>query len=122
MAYRVSAVLVLLSFGGRLADGATAQQTVGPPAVDVVRAERQQITQTDEFVGRVQAVGRVTLVARVAAFLEKRFFVEGSDHHEARRIEPSMTVLQFCGMASHNQHSTTAACTLHFRNGSSASV
>src|SRR3954463_8896593 len=51
----------------------------GPPAVGVVRAERQQITQTDEFVGRVQAVGRVALVARVTAFLEKRMFVEGSE-------------------------------------------
>ena len=35
----------------------------GPPAVGVVRAERQQITQTDEFIGRIQAVGRVALVA-----------------------------------------------------------
>jgi len=33
----------------------------GPPAVGVVRAERQQITQTDEFIGRIQAVNRVSL-------------------------------------------------------------
>jgi membrane fusion protein (multidrug efflux system) len=51
----------------------------GPPAVGVVRAERQQITQTDEFIGRIQAVGRVALVARVSAFLEKREFVEGAE-------------------------------------------
>src|SRR5579863_4331644 len=51
----------------------------GPPAVGVVRAERQQITQTDEFIGRIQAVGRVALVARVTAFLEKREFVEGAE-------------------------------------------
>src|SRR6476620_6276346 len=51
----------------------------GPPAVGVVRAERQQITETDEFIGRIQAVGRVALVARVSAFLEKRLFVEGSE-------------------------------------------
>src|SRR2546428_13811797 len=51
----------------------------GPPAVGVVRAERQQITQTDEYIGRVQAVGRVALAARVSAFLEKRLFVEGSE-------------------------------------------
>src|SRR5271165_3025877 len=51
----------------------------GPPAVGVVRAERQQITQTDEFIGRIQAVGRVALVARVSAFLEKRAFVEGAE-------------------------------------------
>src|SRR5437660_6142677 len=56
-----------------------AQPASGPPAVGVVRAERQQITQTDEFIGRIQAVGRVALVARVTAFLEKRLFVEGSE-------------------------------------------
>ncbi len=51
----------------------------GPPAVGVVRAERQQITQSDEFIGRIQAVGRVALVARVSAYLEKRLFVEGAE-------------------------------------------
>ena len=51
----------------------------GPPAVGVLRAERQQITQTDEFIGRIQSIGRVALVARVTAFLEKRLFVEGSE-------------------------------------------
>jgi membrane fusion protein (multidrug efflux system) len=50
-----------------------------PPAVGVVRAERQQITQTDEFIGRIQAVSRVAIVARVTAFLEKRLFREGSE-------------------------------------------
>jgi membrane fusion protein, multidrug efflux system len=51
----------------------------GPPAVGVVRAERQQITQTDEFIGRIQSIGRVALVARVTAFLEKRLFIEGAE-------------------------------------------
>ena len=51
----------------------------GPPAVGVVRAERQQITETDEFIGRIQSIGRVALVARVSAYLEKRLFVEGSE-------------------------------------------
>jgi membrane fusion protein, multidrug efflux system len=50
-----------------------------PPAVGVVHAERQQITQIDEFIGRIQAVNRVAIVARVTAFLEKRLFVEGSE-------------------------------------------
>jgi membrane fusion protein, multidrug efflux system len=61
--------------------GAAAAQSPpgGPPAVGVVRAERQQITQTDEFIGRIQAVNRVALVARVTAFLEKRMFVEGAE-------------------------------------------
>jgi membrane fusion protein (multidrug efflux system) len=51
----------------------------GPPAVGVVRAERQQITQTDEFIGRMQSIGRVALVARVSAFLEQRLFLEGAE-------------------------------------------
>ena len=43
-----------------LAVSATAQPVPGgQPAVGVVRAERQQIIQTDEFMGRIQAVGRV---------------------------------------------------------------
>ena len=59
---------------------ATAQPASGePPAVGVVRAEQQQITQSDEFVGRVQAINRVALVARVTGFLEKRLFVEGTE-------------------------------------------
>src|SRR5712671_3967211 len=65
-------VLVPLSSRAQPAPG-------GPPAVGVVRAERQQITQTDEFIGRIQSVGRVALVARVTAFLEKRLFVEGAE-------------------------------------------
>src|SRR6516225_2899033 len=59
---------------------AMAQPAAGaPPAVGVVRAERQQITETDEFIGRIQAVNRVALVARVTGFLEKRLFTEGAE-------------------------------------------
>jgi membrane fusion protein, multidrug efflux system len=68
------AVLALFSLG------AEAQPAPGgPPAVGVVHAQRQQITQSDEFIGRIQAVGHVALVARVTAFLEKRLFVEGAE-------------------------------------------
>ena len=51
----------------------------GPPAVGVVRATRTPITETDEFIGRIEAINRVALVARVTAFLEKRLFTEGSE-------------------------------------------
>ncbi len=72
--------LLLLLIFVTLPLGAAAQPAPGgPPAVGVVRAERQQITQTDEFIGRIQSIGRVALVARVTAFLEKRLFVEGSE-------------------------------------------
>jgi membrane fusion protein, multidrug efflux system len=59
---------------------AVAQAPAGPPpAVGVVHAERQQITQSDEFIGRIQAVNRVALVARVTGFLDKRLFTEGAE-------------------------------------------
>ncbi len=37
------------------------------------------LTETSEFVGRIQAVERVSLTARVTAFLEKRLFSEGAE-------------------------------------------
>ncbi len=51
----------------------------GLPTVGVVRVQKQQITQSNEFVGRIQSIGRVSLLARVSAFLEKREFVEGAE-------------------------------------------
>ena len=71
------AAVVLL--GPAIAD---AQAPSGPPAVGVVRAEKQAVTETSEFTGRVQAVDRVSLTARVTAFLDKRLFVEGTEVRE----------------------------------------
>ncbi len=51
----------------------------GPPAVGVVQAKVQPVVETSEFVGRVQAVNRVDLVARVTAFIQQRQFTEGGD-------------------------------------------
>jgi membrane fusion protein (multidrug efflux system) len=81
MEYRPLMKLVLLLLSAIVLPVSAGAQPApaGPPAVGVVRAERQQITETDEFIGRIQAVGRVALVARVSAFLEKRLFVEGAE-------------------------------------------
>src|SRR6201993_121497 len=70
----LAVMLVLVPFSSRAQPAPS-----GPPAVGVVRAEKQQMTQTDEFIGRIQSIGRVALVARVSAYLEKRLFVEGSE-------------------------------------------
>jgi membrane fusion protein (multidrug efflux system) len=51
----------------------------GPPAVGVVEAVKRPITETSEFLGRIEAVNRVNVVARVTAFLEKRLFTEGAE-------------------------------------------
>jgi len=51
----------------------------GPPAVGVVEAIKRPITETSEFLGRIEAVNRLNVVARVTAFLEKRLFNEGAE-------------------------------------------
>jgi membrane fusion protein (multidrug efflux system) len=61
---------------------AEAQMPGGPPAVGVVRAAKQAVTERSEFIGRVQAVDRVVLTARVTAFLDQRLFIEGTEVHE----------------------------------------
>jgi membrane fusion protein (multidrug efflux system) len=70
-----------LAFVFALLSGAAAAQPApgGPPAVGVVRVAHQEITQTNQFIGRIQSIGRVALVARVTAYLEKRLFVEGAE-------------------------------------------
>jgi membrane fusion protein (multidrug efflux system) len=50
-----------------------------PPAVGVVEARKQAITQTNDFNGRIEAIDRVNIVARVTAFLEKRLVEDGAE-------------------------------------------
>jgi membrane fusion protein (multidrug efflux system) len=59
---------------------ATAQpMPSGPPPVGVVTLERQPMTDSYEFNGRIQAINSVNIVARVTAFLEQQPFAEGTD-------------------------------------------
>ena len=51
----------------------------GPPAVGVIEATKRPVTETSEFLGRIEAPNRVSVVARVTAFLEKRLFNEGAE-------------------------------------------
>jgi membrane fusion protein (multidrug efflux system) len=51
----------------------------GPPAVGVVTAERRPVTEAAEFVGRVEAVNRVDLRARITGFLQQQLFQEGQE-------------------------------------------
>jgi membrane fusion protein, multidrug efflux system len=50
-----------------------------PPAVGVVRAKLEPVTESNSFVGRIEATDRVNVVARVTAFLEQRLFTEGAE-------------------------------------------
>jgi membrane fusion protein (multidrug efflux system) len=51
----------------------------GPPAVGVITAEKRPVTESTEFVGRVEAIDRVDLRARVTGFLQERLFPEGQE-------------------------------------------
>lgn len=50
-----------------------------PPAVGVIEVAAQPVQQGNEFVGRVVAINKVDLLARVEGFLEQRSFTEGQD-------------------------------------------
>ena len=51
----------------------------GPPSVGVVKAAQRPITESSVFIGRIQAIDKVDIVARVTAFLEKVDFVDGAE-------------------------------------------
>ncbi|MCA3309945.1 MAG: efflux RND transporter periplasmic adaptor subunit [Roseomonas sp.] len=54
------------------------QQAAAPPtAVFVARVERQAISRGADFIGRVEAIDRVDILARVTGFLQARHFNEG---------------------------------------------
>lgn len=56
---------------------AVGQNAVPPPAVSVTPVVTRQVTETGEFVGRVTAINKVDVVARVPGFIEERTFTEG---------------------------------------------
>lgn len=72
----LEAILLTIITGG-LAQ--TQPAAPGPPAVGVVEATRRPITESSEFLGRIEAINRVNVVARVTAFLERRLFDEGAE-------------------------------------------
>ena len=54
------------------------QQAAAPPAaVFVARVERQAISRGADFIGRVEAIDKVDIIARVTGFLQTRHFNEG---------------------------------------------
>ncbi len=72
----IGALLVaLIVSSGR--DTAAAQGASPPPAVSVSPVASRQVTETGDFIGRVVAIDKVDVVARVAGFIEERNFTEG---------------------------------------------
>jgi membrane fusion protein (multidrug efflux system) len=82
-----AAMMALAGF----AAAATAQQAGPPPAVLVQAAELKALGARSEFIGRVAAVDKVELRARVKGFLGPRLFTDGDLVKEGQvmfRIEP----------------------------------
>src|SRR5436190_18051756 len=72
---------------------AIAQGAPPPPAVSVVAAVSRQVTETGSFVGRVVAIDKVDIVARVSGFIQERNFTEGQQVKTGDllfRIEPDI--------------------------------
>ncbi|MGI3901637.1 MAG: efflux RND transporter periplasmic adaptor subunit [Janthinobacterium lividum] len=51
----------------------------GPPAVGVIKVTKHPVTETDRFIGRIQATAKVDVVARVTAYLDSYDFKEGDE-------------------------------------------
>jgi len=66
------AMVALVVFASRVES-----QGAPPPAVTVAPVVSRQVTDTATFVGRVVAVDKVDVVARVPGFVEERNFTEG---------------------------------------------
>src|SRR6266852_722586 len=74
MQFAICAALVICG----LALPANAQQSETPAAnVGTIKAERRPIEKTLDFVGRVEAINRVEIRARVKGYLEAVLFEEG---------------------------------------------
>ncbi|WP_342731665.1 efflux RND transporter periplasmic adaptor subunit [Bradyrhizobium sp. B117] len=71
----LAASLLMLAAAG----AARTQPAPSAPAVGVVEATQRPITETAEFLGRIEAINRVNIAARVTAFLEQRLFTEGAE-------------------------------------------
>jgi membrane fusion protein, multidrug efflux system len=56
---------------------AFAQAAPPPPAVSVAQVASREVTDTANFVGRIVAINKVDIVARVPGFIEERYFTEG---------------------------------------------
>jgi membrane fusion protein (multidrug efflux system) len=68
----IGALGAVICCGSVFAQGATP-----PPAVSVTPATTRQVTETGDLIGRVTAINKVDIVARVPGFIEERFFTEG---------------------------------------------
>jgi len=82
----LAAYILIIGSGSAVAQGASP-----PPAVSVVAVASRQVTETGSFVGRVVAIDKVDVIARVSGFINERNFTEGQQVKTGDllfRIEP----------------------------------
>lgn len=86
MRLRYSAIV----FAGLFAGASTAAQAQmgpgGPPAVGVTKAALTPLYVTSQYIGRVQAISKVTIRARVTGTLEERDFKEGDEVKKGQQL------------------------------------
>lgn len=77
----VAAPLLLTGCGNEAAQAAEAPQATAPagPPVSVAEVVQQEVTDTKDFTGRVEAVERVELRPRVSGYIESVRFREGAE-------------------------------------------
>src|SRR5262245_62135629 len=76
-------VLAALTLAGCGDGRQSSPQAAGPPpAVTVIKVGTAEVRPSSSFSGRVEAIYRVDLRARIEGFLEKRLFTEGADVKE----------------------------------------
>lgn len=81
------AATFLLAATLSLVHPAAAQQAAGQPIpVGTVIATKQQVNRGIDFVGRVEAIDRVEIRARVTGFLQQTFFKEGETVKEGDKL------------------------------------
>jgi membrane fusion protein (multidrug efflux system) len=71
--------------------GSALAQAAPPPAVTVAPVVSREVTATGDFIGRVVAIDKVDVVARVSGFINQRNFTEGQQVKTGDllfRIEP----------------------------------
>jgi membrane fusion protein (multidrug efflux system) len=84
-ACRLAALFVIGAALAGCGDGKQANQAppaAPPPAVTVAKSFEEDVRVQHRFTGRVEAIYKVDLRARVDGFLEKRLFTEGADVKE----------------------------------------
>lgn len=75
----VLAMICLLLSAAKGAEAQPGPGGGGPPAVGVTKAEMRPVTESAEFTGRIEAVHRVEIRARITGFIQERAFREGQE-------------------------------------------